>query len=623
MSRYLQVQQKKIYLQIILLSCLICSTFFLPHSSQAQNNVVAIVKVNLGTNVNQLAVDHQATVIGAIPSLAQYRLQSASPYLLSNLAADYRVQSVQSEIRMDARPRWIGADGQDALSPVGGPFVATNPPPPQYTNQWAAQLVRTEQAHTLVTGSNVIIAVLDTGIDLDHPWLANKILTGYDFVDHDSQPAEEANGLDFDGDTLVDEAAGHGTHVAGIVALAAPDAKIMPIRIFNSDGIGSYFNIAQGIVYAVDHGADVINLSGSGADDVPLLQDAVAYAESNNVVFISSGGINSLDYPASYDSVISVGASDANDYAQPFAEYAGNTVSVYAPGASIFSAYHDNSGISWSGNSMATPFVAGGAALLLSTGSCDYSCVYDTISDSAHPVYRNGLRGHRLDLVDLVTAVSDTSPDLVANYHVNPSDSPTDDSIQPFIQIQNNGQSIALHNLTIRYWYQTDTAVSEEFHCDYTDLGCAHLTGSFINVDDNEEVNRYFELGFADNDHYLLGGRSSGDIVLRINRIDHVPYNEANHYSYDGTVSEYVTSDRITLYYQGELVWGSEPTPPNAPPPPASPCTLAAWNASQVYLGGNQVSYDGNLYQAKWWTTNEQPDLSGQWGVWSDLGPCQ
>ena len=621
MSRYFQVQQKKIYLQIILLSCLICATFFLPHASKAQNNVIAIVKVTPGTNINQLATDHQATVIGSIPSLAQYQLQSASPYLLSNLAVDYRVQSVQSETKMDARPRWIDATGQDMLSPTGEAFTATNPPPPQYTEQWGAQLIRTEQAHELATGTNITVAVLDTGIDIDHPWLASKLVAGYDFVDNDAYPTEVANHLDLDGDTVIDEAVGHGTHVAGIVALAAPDAKIMPIRIFNSDGLGSYFNIAQGIVYAVDHGADVINLSGSGADDVQILRDAIAYAENNNVIFVSSGGVNSLDYPASYASVISVGAADANDYAQPFAEYSGQSVSTYAPGASIFSAYFDNSGVGWSGNSMATPFVAGGAALLLSTGNCDYDCVHDTIADSAHPVYRNGFRGHRIDLVDLVTAVSDTTPELVASYHVNPSDSPTDDSIQPFLNIQNNGQSIALHDLTVRYWYQTDTAVSETFHCDYTDRGCGHLTGNFVNVDGTEGANRYFELGFVDNGYYLLGGRNSGDIVLRINRTDHVSYDETTHYSYDGTVSQYAVSEKITLYYQGELVWGTEPIAPNAPPP-ASTCSTSAWDASQVYYGGDQVAYNGRLYQAKWWTINERPDLSGPWGVWQDLGDC-
>ena len=623
MSRYLKIQYKipnPIF--ILIITFLLFTLFYLPSIAKAQNNYIVIAKIAASANINQIATDHQATIIGAIPSINQYQLQSSSPNLFSALAADNRVLLVQNETNMDARPRWIDAGGQDVLSPIGSPFLATNPPPAEYTQQWATQLIRTEQAHEMATGSNIIVAVLDTGIDFDHPWLSSRLVAGYDFVDNDAHPTEVANHLDLDGDTVIDEAVGHGTHVAGIVALAAPDAKIMPIRIFNSDGIGSYFNIAQGIVYAVDHGANVINLSGSGADDIQILRDAIAYAENNNVIFVASGGVNSLDYPASYASVISVGAADANDYAQPFAEYSGQTVSIYAPGASIFSAYFDNSGVGWSGNSMAAPFVAGGAALLLSTGICDYDCVHNTITDSAHPVNRNGFRGYRIDLVDLVTAVSDTPPKLVASYHVNPSDSPTDDSIQPFLNIQNNGQSIALHDLTVRYWYETNTAVSEAFHCDYTDRGCGHLTGNFANVDDAEGANRYFELGFVDNGYYLLGGRNSGDIVLRINRTDHVSYDETTHYSYDGTVFQYAESEKITLYYQGELVWGTEPTAPNSPPP-ASTCTTSAWNGSQVYYGGDQVAFNGRLYQAKWWTINERPDLSGQWGVWQELGTCQ
>ena len=91
---------------------------------------------------------------------------------------------------------------------------------------------------------------MDTGIDLDHPLLAGKLVPGYDFVDNDTDPDDAIDGIDEDDDWLIDEGAGHGTHVAGIVRLVAPAASIMPVRIFTSDGFGTYFDVAAGIVFA-------------------------------------------------------------------------------------------------------------------------------------------------------------------------------------------------------------------------------------------------------------------------------------------------------------------------------------------------------------------------------------
>ena len=528
----------------------------LPNFVTAQAEpAIAIVKVAANVNVQQLAADHNASVTGEIPASAQVRLQANNANLLAQLAADSRVISVETAVTLNARPRWIDAVGQDLLSPAGGSFVATNPAPAAYTAQWAAQLIRTEQAHAIATGSNITVAILDTGIDLDHPWLADKLVPGYDFVGNDTNPAEEANNLDSDGDLIFDEAAGHGTHVAGIVALTAPDAHIMPIRIFNSDGVGDYFDIAQGIIYATDHGANIINLSGSGPDDVAYLQSAIDYAQTRGVVVVAAGGLTVLDYPASYSGVISVGATDSADYVQPFAVYADEGVLVYAPGASIFSAYYNNSGVAWSGNSMAAPFATGGAALLLSTGVCAADCVYETLSQAQHPAWRDGqAMGHRLDLVDMLTAVSPTPPSLSVSYRSNPADSPTDDSIQPFLQIHNNKQTVALSDLTLRYWYHTETAVSEVFHCDYATIGCGRLTGSFGALHDVVGTNRYFELGFAADAGYLYGGTQIDDLMLRFNQNNHAPYDETTHYSRPTTATTYTEWETITLYYQGNLV---------------------------------------------------------------------
>ena len=626
MTMFSSYQYKSTKTLLSILTLFLAAIIF-PNFVAAQvESVTAIVKVSANTDINQLAADYNAVITGEIPALAQVRFQASNPNLLTQLAADYRVVSVETAVMMDARPIWIDAVGQDILSPSGGPFVATPSAPAEYTAQWAAQLIRTEQAHTIATGATITVAILDTGIDLDHPWLAGKLVPGYDFVGGDSNPAEEANSLDSDGDLIPDEAAGHGTHVAGIVALTAPDANLMPIRIFDSDGVGQYFDIAQGIIYATNHGADIINLSGSGSYDISYLQDAVAYAQANGVVVVVAGGLTVLDYPASYNGVISVGATDSADYVQPFAVYGGDSVTVYAPGASIFSAYYDNSGVAWSGNSMATPFAAGGAALLLSTGTCNADCVYDTISQAHNPAWRDGQAiGRRLDLVDMLTAVSPTTPDLSVSYRSNPADSATDDSVQPFLQIHNNKQTVALSDLTLRYWYHTETAVSELFHCDYATIGCGGLIGSFGSLNDVVGTNRYFELGFAADAGYLYGGTQIDDLMLRFNQTNHAPYDETTHYSRPTTSETYTEWETITLYYQGNLVWGIEPgtaVPESAPPPPPPPaCSLPAWAATQVYTGGDVVLYNGRSYQAKWWTLNEIPGAAA-WGPWQDLGAC-
>ena len=627
MTMFMSYQHKTTRTLLSILTMFLAA-IILPNLVAAQAEPVTVI-VKTTASASQIAADHNAVAIGEIPTLSLVRLQANNPNLLAQLTADSRVISAETAVTMDARPRWIDALGQDALSPTGGPFVATNPAPPEYTAQWATDLLRTEQAHAMSTGANVTVAILDTGIDLDHPWLAGKIVPGTDFVGRDVLPAEEATGLDSDGDQIFDEAAGHGTHVAGIVSLTAPDAKLMPIRIFDSDGVGQYFDIAQGIVYAVDHGADVINLSGSGPDDIAYLKDAVEYAQANGVVVVAAGGLTVLDYPASYSDVISVGATDSADYVQPFAVYTDDSVTVYAPGASIFSAYYDNSGIGWSGNSMAAPFASGAAALLLATGSCDAACVTDAMDQASHPAWRDyQVIGQRLDLVDLLTTVSPTPPVLSVQYHVNPADFPNDDSIQPFLQIHNEQQSVALSDLTLRYWYHTKTAVTEEFICDFADIGCGYLTSQFGTVQDIPGTNRYLELGFTPSAGNLHGGTQTGDLILRFNQIDHAAFDETTDYSYNPALTAYTAWDQITLYHQGNLIWGVEPgtaVPESAPPPPADPpppaCTASAWDSAQTYVGGDQVSYNGRLYRAKWWTYNEIPGAAS-WGPWENLGPC-
>jgi thermitase len=231
----------------------------------------------------------------------------------------------------------------------------------------------------------VTVAVLDTGVDLDHPDLADKLLPGYDFVENDNVPDDVANGLDEDGDGLVDEGTGHGTHVSGVIAFTAPNAKILPLRVLNSDGTGELFDLVKGVIYAVDNGADVMNFSLSAHIDAPTFAAAVQYAIDQGVVVVAAGASDDegMHFPASYPGVLSVGASNYCDLPAKFSLDSVAEVDIFAPGDFIFSTTSQAQHAWWSGTSMATPFVAGEAALLLEPGTCPSTCVLNFIQDES------------------------------------------------------------------------------------------------------------------------------------------------------------------------------------------------------------------------------------------------
>ena len=218
-----------------------------------------------------------------------------------------------------------------------------------------------------VTGVGTTIAVVDTGIDYEHDEFEGRIVQGWDFVDNDSI-AEDGNG--------------HGTHVAGTIAGAndgvgitgvAYDANIMPIRVLDSNGRGTYSAVNAGIRFAADNGADVINLSLGGGGYNQSVYDAIRYAsERGSVVVMASGnsGLSAPGYPARYaiDYGIAVGAFSMTRDRAYFSNRSGITSMDYvsAPGMNVYSAIPGNNYSYFSGTSMATPHVAGIAALLSS-----------------------------------------------------------------------------------------------------------------------------------------------------------------------------------------------------------------------------------------------------------------
>ena len=235
------------------------------------------------------------------------------------------------------------------------------------------------------TGSDVVVSVIDTGVDLDHPEFSGRIVPGYDFVDGDSVP-EDGNS--------------HGTHVAGTIAAAnnflgmtgaAPDAKIMPIRVLDDQGNGSLSDVISGIRWSVDNGADVINLSLGGGGYSQAMDDALKYASSRgSVVVMSAGneGANSPSYPAAHasNSGIAVGAVDMSGNMARFSNRSGLEVLDYvtAPGVDIYSTLINGGYGFMSGTSMSAPHVAGLAALVKDyDSSMSPSAVEDLITGSS------------------------------------------------------------------------------------------------------------------------------------------------------------------------------------------------------------------------------------------------
>lgn len=250
---------------------------------------------------------------------------------------------------------------------------------PEATKQYGNEKLDLAGAWDITMGQGVTVAVVDTGVDLSHPDLRDRVTEGVSFVEGATNPMDDN---------------GHGTHVAGIIGATAnngigiegvaPSCRIMPVKVLRKDRVGRLSDIISGIAWAVDHGADVVNLSLGSDEDKngysKSMEVAVKYALSKNVAVVAAMGnmgINGQSYPAAYSGVIAVGATDENDEHASFSSY-GKWISVTAPGVGIYSTTPTyevfetgQTGMSpnydyLDGTSMATPYVAGVVALILS-----------------------------------------------------------------------------------------------------------------------------------------------------------------------------------------------------------------------------------------------------------------
>ncbi|WP_010243504.1 S8 family peptidase [Acetivibrio cellulolyticus] len=251
-------------------------------------------------------------------------------------------------------------------------FPEDAPNDPRYEEQWGLKNINAPEAWATLGDTSslneVVVAVIDTGLDSMHEDLKDRVTAGYDFVDMDNDPSPGP----------VDEE--HASHVAGIIAASTDNGigvagtagkapvKIMPLRVLEA-GSGDDFTIAQAINYAADNGARVINMSLGGYGDSPVLTEACNYAFSKNVAVVAAAGNSAMDAadfsPASIPGVITVAATDIENNPAYFSNY-GSTVELAAPGVNVLSTLPNNTYEFYDGTSMATPFVASACALLIS-----------------------------------------------------------------------------------------------------------------------------------------------------------------------------------------------------------------------------------------------------------------
>lgn len=251
---------------------------------------------------------------------------------------------------------------------------------------WNIRRLKAPQAWVKTQGNGVKVAIIDTGVDCSHPDLKCSLIDGANMTKPQTPPMDDN---------------GHGTHVAGIIAGqgkdggvfgVAPQVTLMPVKVLSADGSGNLSDVVSGIYWAMTHGAQVINMSLGAPTPATALEEAVHKAYQAGVVIVAaagndgqnasrSGETSTVDYPGAYPWVIAVAASDRKNHIAPFSSF-GPAVDITAPGDNILSTV-PNGYEKMSGTSMASPHVAGVAALAIASGDAGPDSVKAALNNSA------------------------------------------------------------------------------------------------------------------------------------------------------------------------------------------------------------------------------------------------
>lgn len=400
--------------------------------------VNVIVRTLLGADGLQLlCVIHACTVLevldGTVGQLFLVKLLSVLDPILS--LDIFRLLPGILDVELD-QVLSIATGGTAASAPPAALFQ--NTPVPYYgstvwmgyATQPATNIVRLADAQNQFAAlGGGIIADIDTGVDFTHPALSGILLSGYDFT-RNQNGASELNDLPGPAGpvaasscqsarvnqysiAMVDQysiamvdgppyaAFGHGTEVAGILHLVAPQAMILPLKAFHADGTGMLSDILRAIYYAAQNNANVVNMSFDLTVYSPELATAINSAESQGIIFAASSGNDGkqeMVYPAGLTNVMGVASTDDFDQRSSFSNYGNNIVWVAAPGEGIVTTYPFATYAAVWGTSFSAPFISGGASLLFGLQpSTNQNAASHAIS-AAQPLTQYGMGNGRLDL---------------------------------------------------------------------------------------------------------------------------------------------------------------------------------------------------------------------------------
>ncbi len=448
--------RRKVERQILAWLLGLAGVLGIPHASAAQDEGEFILRCS-PKEIQEVVRRHGLTLLRSHGSQNIHFVRApATPrpeHFLSDLKSDHDVQAIEpdADVMLPEAPAGLKLDqstasildvlGHRTLVPFYGSPVLSS-----YVNQPAVMLIGSAEAHQLATGAGVV-AVIDTGVDPNHPVLKASLVPGFDFTrDLPGMPSEfadlgqsTASILDQSTASILDQQTivilnqstasildqstasildtrqvprtfGHGTMVAGIIHLVAPTAQIMPLKAFETDGRAHLFEILRAIYYAVDHGAKVINMSFSTEQRSAEMKRAINYAVRRGVICVSSAGNKGSRlrvYPAAFDYVLGVGSTSNQDTRSTFSDFGDDDVKLAAPGEGIITTYPGGHYAAAWGTSFSTAFVSGGAALLLQMNMrTNQEVAADALEGNAKQLPdRLGLGEGRIDLYRALMSV--------------------------------------------------------------------------------------------------------------------------------------------------------------------------------------------------------------------------